>query len=266
GLNSPLSPFPVKNRHIKCHRIEKLNAQTIKNAIIGINDTIKTIIEEKKGMNGIVIPSSHILRDQIYQAQLLNFKPPLTDGILGEDYVECPICKAHLWQLFPHVEKNHNINVYKFTRLHPHIPIFAGKAQIITNGSQSVERKQAMEMFSSNTQPRVWISTYPREGFDGIDDLLRFIVIPKVFYPYLGDPLVRKRKELQPSSYPIEALRTLIQASGRGVRHKDDWCEIHILDSNIDSLIRQCRGISRGLQDELRGISIVPLWWLKAID
>jgi Rad3-related DNA helicase len=264
-IEVPESPFPVKNRKIHCHRIGKLNASNIKNLMSEINTKTEAIIKEGNGRSGLVIPTSHVLREQIYREQYKKFKPSLGDGFDGHDYVRCPICKAKLWQLFPHVEQYHDLNIFQFRRLHPYQPIFAEKARIITNASDSIERKMAMDLFTTSSSPKIWISTYPREGFDGIDDLVRLIIIPKIFYPYLGDPLVQKRKELQPSSYILEALRTLIQASGRGNRHQDDWCDIHILDENIDSLIKSARSMTRKLRETFPNVNVVPPWWEEAI-
>ena len=266
-IEVPDSPFPVKNRRIKCHRIDNFNASNIKNLIQDINATIKQILEENPGKSGIIIPASHILRDQIYREQLKNFKPLLRPfGTEGIDHVTCPICETKLWQLFPHVDDAHKINIFQFTRLHPGVDLFAEKAYIITNTGESLERKRAMEVFTTNSHPRIWISTYPKEGFDGIDDICRLIVIPKIFFASLGDPMVKKRKAIQPSSYVIDALRATIQATGRGVRHKEDYCDIHILDGNIDNLIKQGNSMSKRIWSSNPGINVIPPWWQAAID
>lgn len=77
------------------------------------------------------------------------------------------------------------------------------------------------------------ISPSMYEGVDLKDDLCRFIIIPKIPYGYLGDFRVKSLLEDYPSVYANQALTTVIQGTGRGVRNEDDYCDIHILDSNF---------------------------------
>ncbi len=79
------------------------------------------------------------------------------------------------------------------------------------------------------------------EGVDLRDDLCRFIIIiPKVPYPDLSD--LRNRTRLERGDriwYELKAIMKIIQGSGRGVRHDNDYCTTYILDSNASWLFKK---------------------------
>ena len=70
------------------------------------------------------------------------------------------------------------------------------------------------------------------EGWDGADDLCRFILMPKVPFPDLGDRRTKIRMAEDPRSYDHKALVTVVQGAGRGVRHQQDTCDTWILDES----------------------------------
>jgi len=86
-------------------------------------------------------------------------------------------------------------------------------------------------------RPRsVLISPSMTEGFDLKDDLARFQVIAKVQFPYLGDPQVMAKKDRDPDWYSMQAVMSIIQAVGRGVRSDTDHCVTYVLDSDFKML------------------------------
>lgn len=68
------------------------------------------------------------------------------------------------------------------------------------------------------------------EGIDLKDDLARFNIIMKIPYPYLGDPLIKRKSQEFPEWYQLQTALALIQAIGRPVRSKTDWAITYILD------------------------------------
>lgn len=68
------------------------------------------------------------------------------------------------------------------------------------------------------------------EGVNFPDDMCRFIIIMKVPYASLADKLVQAKSELIPGWYQADTANKIIQALGRGIRHKTDWCITYILD------------------------------------
>lgn len=92
-------------------------------------------------------------------------------------------------------------------------------------------------------------------GIDLPDDACRLQIIAKVPYPDLGDRMVSMRMHMPGGQlwYTAETVRSIVQMSGRGIRHKDDWCETVILDSQFGS----------GVWSKGRGL--FPQWYREAI-
>ena len=85
-------------------------------------------------------------------------------------------------------------------------------------------------------QPSVLVSANSTEGWDGIDDLCRFVIMPKVPYPNLGDERIRRRKEEDSRTFDHAALVAVVQGAGRGMRHPGDYCDTFILDRSWTQL------------------------------
>ena len=96
---------------------------------------------------------------------------------------------------------------------------------IMTSSIDEHERKVAEK------SPSVLVASNITEGWDGKDDLCRFVLIPKVPYPDLGDARTKLRMQEDPRSYDHRALVAVVQGAGRGVRHKEDYADTWILDS-----------------------------------
>jgi Rad3-related DNA helicase len=77
------------------------------------------------------------------------------------------------------------------------------------------------------------------DGWDGIDNLCRFVLMPKVPYPNLGDRNVKLRQQKDPRSYDYSAMVSIVQGVGRGVRHETDKAENWILDESWEGLYRR---------------------------
>jgi ATP-dependent DNA helicase DinG len=93
-------------------------------------------------------------------------------------------------------------------------------------------------------------------GVDLPDDLCRVIIVAKVPYPYLGDRQVNARLYGSKGGrvwYSAQTVRSIVQMTGRGVRHADDWCVSYILDSQFSDLWNKSR-------------SMFPQWWVQALD
>ena len=90
--------------------------------------------------------------------------------------------------------------------------------------------------------PSVLVASNVTEGWDGYDSLCRFVIIPKVPFPDLGDEWTRQRQKLNSLTYDHTALVNVIQGAGRGVRHSHDYAETWILDANWDALYRRRKG------------------------
>ena len=91
-------------------------------------------------------------------------------------------------------------------------------------------------------------------GVDLPDEACRAIVVCKVPWPDLGDAQVaaRARGAGGDSWYRRQALRSLVQMTGRGVRHEADVCATYVLDRQADRIV------SQGRRD-------LPRWWCEAV-
>ena len=104
-----------------------------------------------------------------------------------------------------------------------------GKRILIHN---SKNRDVILKQHMRSKEPTVLLSPSMTEGVDLKGDLSRFQVICKVPYPWLGDPIVRKRMNKFPNWYPLKTATTIVQAVGRSVRNSEDTAITYILDSD----------------------------------
>lgn len=131
----------------------------------------------------------------------------------------------------------------------------AGKhAHRIITYHNAREREEALEQYKA-TPGAVLIAPSFERGIDLPDDLCRVQVVCKVPYPYLGDKQVSKRLHSEGGElwYKVQTVRSLVQMTGRGVRHDSDYCTTYILDSMFISLWNKSK-------------DLIPKWWSSAID
>ena len=81
------------------------------------------------------------------------------------------------------------------------------------------------------------------EGLDLKDDLCRLNIITKCAFPNLGDDYVNKKLALPGGKrwYALQAMKTLIQATGRAVRSDKDFAVTIVLDGRVARLYNQVR-------------------------
>ena len=120
----------------------------------------------------------------------------------------------------------------------------------------SKERAQALEQFR-NTHAGVMLAPSFDRGVDLPDDDVRVIIIAKVPFPYLGDKQVSARfygtGHSGRSWYATQTVRSLVQMTGRGMRHKDDYCTSYILDAQFNSNVWR------------NNRHFIPQWWQDAV-
>ena len=96
-------------------------------------------------------------------------------------------------------------------------------------------RNQVLKEFHDGKDDSILIGASIKDGVDLKDDLCRFQIIFKVPYPQLNEQ-VKYRKSRDPSWYYYQAVMAIMQAYGRGIRDKDDYCDMYIIDSNFRNL------------------------------
>ena len=105
----------------------------------------------------------------------------------------------------------------------------------------SENRDEVLRQHINSKRPTVLLSPSMSEGVDLHGDLSRFQIICKVPYPYLGDPLIRKRMHKFKGWYPMQVAKTIVQAVGRSVRSKDDSAITYILDGDWQRFLQNNR-------------------------
>lgn len=105
----------------------------------------------------------------------------------------------------------------------------------------SLNRDQVLREHKQSDRPTVIISPSMSEGVDLADESSRFQVICKVPFPYLGDRVIQKRKELDKDWYAFQTAKTIIQSLGRSIRNKDDFAVSYILDGDWENFYRRNR-------------------------
>jgi ATP-dependent DNA helicase DinG len=106
---------------------------------------------------------------------------------------------------------------------------------------ESLTRDENLKKFIEDKKNKVLITPSMTEGVDLKDDLARFIVIVKLPFLYLGDKQIKRKSEIDPDWYSWKTALSLVQAAGRGVRHKNDFCTIYVMDSQFEYFLKKNR-------------------------
>lgn len=123
--------------------------------------------------------------------------------------------------------------------------------RLVTHHDAS-ERDAALNAHLESDEPTILLSPSMTEGIDLVEDLARWQVLCKIPYPYLGDPQVARRMELDPGWYDWRTCLSVVQAYGRSVRSEDDYAVTYLLDADFPGYLRRQRGR-------------FPTWFLEAI-
>jgi len=123
--------------------------------------------------------------------------------------------------------------------------------RIITHDNSKGSRDRAVMEHISSPEPTVLFSPSCDEGLDLKDDLGRFNVVTKIPYMFLN-PYVRARMQRDPDWYTLQAALSLVQATGRTVRHKDDKAHHYLLDSGFSDFVGRASGM-------------LPTWWMDSV-
>ena len=124
--------------------------------------------------------------------------------------------------------------------------------RFITHGREN--RAEKLEEFKKSTIPLVMLSPSFDRGVSLEYDQCRAIIVCKIPYPNLADLQIKKRMEAPNGNlwYLTQAVRTIIQMTGRGMRHENDYVTSYILDTQFRRLFGRVR-------------HLFPDWWQKAL-
>lgn len=120
----------------------------------------------------------------------------------------------------------------------------------------AAERVKALERYRGQ-EGAVLMAPSMDRGVDLRDEDCRYIVIVKVPWPNRGDKQVSKRLHGDRANgeawYTVNTIRRLVQMTGRGMRHEDDYCTSIIMDGTFTKLFNK---YGRWF----------PAWWKESIS
>jgi Rad3-related DNA helicase len=125
--------------------------------------------------------------------------------------------------------------------------------RMISHNGSGKDRE--LEAFAGSNNA-VFVSPSSTRGLDLPDDKCRFVIIAKAPFQSLADKLVSSRvygSGLGAFWYRAICAQDIVQASGRGVRHKEDWCVTYLLDRQIERLV-------------VDNQNLFPKYWKEALD
>ena len=105
----------------------------------------------------------------------------------------------------------------------------------------SENRNDVLQKHIKSKKPTVLLSPSMTEGIDLKDDLSRFQILCKIPFPFLGDPLTRKKMSRWKWWYDFQTAKTVIQSAGRSVRSETDTAVTYILDSSWERFFNNNR-------------------------
>lgn len=104
-------------------------------------------------------------------------------------------------------------------------------------GTEGVDSINAYSNIQAKGRPVVLVIPAMFEGFDGVHDLCRFVIIPKTPFANTQGPRSKALLEKYPALYAGETVNKLVQGFGRGVRKSNDWCVYYLMDKTVDRIL-----------------------------
>jgi hypothetical protein len=118
------------------------------------------------------------------------------------------------------------------------------------------DRESKLEEFKNAPPGAVLVASSMERGIDLPGDQCQVVVIMKTPFLNLGDKQISTRLHSDKKGgqlwYNVNAIRTLVQMCGRGMRSAEDFCSIFILDIQFERLYRENK-------------FLFPQWWRDAL-
>ena len=104
--------------------------------------------------------------------------------------------------------------------------------------TDSATKKLAIEKLKTTTNS-ILVGPSIMEGVNLPDDMCRFIICFKTPYMSLSDNFIKRKAQKNQSWYYYKTALLVEQSVGRGMRHKDDWCNVYFIDKSFKSLFKK---------------------------
>ena len=120
-------------------------------------------------------------------------------------------------------------------------------------GHSTRTARSTVEAFKHMPAPAILVSPSMTTGWDFPGDECRWQIIVKVPFPDTRSEVMQARVKADPDYSGYLAMQELVQASGRGNRSVDDWCETLIVDDSLGWFLQKYAS------------RFAPQWWLEAL-
>ncbi|MFH0748802.1 MAG: helicase C-terminal domain-containing protein [Candidatus Bathyarchaeota archaeon] len=126
---------------------------------------------------------------------------------------------------------------------------FLEKKTVYVEGVRAIENRKIVEEYKIETKSErgaVLFGVFRGRNAEGSNfpyEEARGVVLVGIPYADYGDPVIkaqinffnRKRRDLGDRWYVMDAFRAVNQAIGRGIRHRDDWCNFILMDQRYQT-------------------------------
>lgn len=94
--------------------------------------------------------------------------------------------------------------------------------------------REALEKFKQSDPPAILIGPAMEEGIDLPLELCLYLILAKLPFLDSRDVMVKARSQLDPTYKNREVARSIVQSTSRGMRSKNDFCEVFIVDAHCE--------------------------------
>jgi Rad3-related DNA helicase len=107
--------------------------------------------------------------------------------------------------------------------------------------STNATNEDILKRHMDDESPTVLVSPSLTYGIDLRDSLARFQIIVKLPFPSLASKRIKQLFEVDKDWYENKMLNSIVQASGRATRNKDDYSTTYILDGNFINVVSKSK-------------------------
>ena len=121
------------------------------------------------------------------------------------------------------------------------------------------DTEAVVRKFKMSEPPLILVSPSMSTGWDFPDDQCRYQIIGKIPYPNTTGKIMKARTETDREYTSYVAMQQLVQACGRGVRSKEDWCETFVIDDNIKWFLPTYKSMApEWFRESYKSVRVIP--------
>lgn len=131
--------------------------------------------------------------------------------------------------------------------------------QRMMSTARGIPATAMVEVFKASKPGSILVSPSVSTGYDfpGTDCEWQFLV--KIPFPDGRTKINKARTELDPEYGPYQAMQTMVQAIGRGMRSKNDLCESFLGDDHLEWFLPRYRHLApKSFSNFFRRVEVVP--------